>query len=114
MRGAQSVPLRLMVGREHGAPTFSMRLFEVEPGGNTLLHQHNYEHELMVLEGEAQIAGGVSGSTIRSLRPGDAAFVPANETHQIRNVSDGILRFVCIVPTHFDCGKNECDITPGS
>ena len=38
MPGAERVQMRLMVGREDGAPNFAMRIFDVEPGGQTPHH----------------------------------------------------------------------------
>lgn len=114
MPGASGVTMRLMVGREDGAPTFAMRLFEVEPGGHTPCHSHNYEHEVLILEGTGQVASGHDGSTIRPVKQGHVVFIPANETHQFRNPGPAVLRFMCMVPTRFDCGNGTCQPTPGS
>lgn len=114
MPGAQGVAMRLMIGRNDGAPTFAMRLFEVEPGGHTPQHSHNYEHEVIVLEGSGQVLGGIHGATIRPVKAGDVIFVPANETHQFRNPGNQPFKFMCMIPTQFDCGNGQCTITPGS
>jgi quercetin dioxygenase-like cupin family protein len=114
MPGASGVRMRLMVGRSDGAPTFAMRLFEVEPGGHTPQHSHNYEHEVLVLGGRGQVLGGVGGSTWRPIRAGDVIFIPANETHQFKNIGDQPLQFMCLVPTHFDCGNGACQPVVGS
>lgn len=114
MPGAEGVRMRLLVGREDEAPNFAMRLFEVEPGGHTPLHQHNYEHEVFVLAGKGQVVGGIGGSTIRPVQAGDCVFMPANEQHQFRNTSDEPMKFLCLVPVSFDCGKGACAPTPGS
>lgn len=114
MPGAKGVRMRIMVGRTDGAPNFAMRLFEVEPGGHTPLHRHNYEHEIMILDGNGQVTGGIDGSTIRPLKSGDVVFMPANETHQFRNTGKTPMRFICLVPVSFDCGGGQCSPTPGS
>lgn len=111
MPGASGVNMKLMVGREHGAPTFAMRLFEVAPGGHTPLHEHNYEHEIVILEGAGTLGGAAEG---RAIRAGDVLLVPANETHQLRNSGPEPLKFICLVPTQFDCGQGQCSPTPGS
>jgi len=111
MPGAQRVQMRLMVGRGDGAPNFAMRLFDVEPGGQTPHHQHNYEHEIMVLEGQGV---AMSGDTPHPVSAGDVLFVPANQMHQFRNTGDTTFRFMCMVPTQFDCGNGTCSPTPGS
>lgn len=112
--GASGVKMRLMVGRADGAPTFAMRLFEVVPGGHTPLHQHNYEHEVLVLGGQGQVVGGLDGSTIRPVKAGDVIYMPANEKHQFRAGGEEPLRFMCMVPVRFDCGNGTCQATPGS
>ena len=111
MDGAVGVSLRLMVGREHGAPTFAMRHFTVEPDGHTPLHRHNYEHEVYVVAGKGLVR---SGDTHREVTPGSAVFISANELHQFSNTGPDPLQFVCMVPVQFDCGNGQCQPTPGS
>ncbi len=113
MPGAKDVTMQLMLGREDQTPTFAMRQFQVQPQGHTPRHQHNYEHEAFILEGQGQIIGGIDGSTIRPIGPGDAIFIAANEMHQFRNTGTQVLRFLCLIPNSFDCG-NACQPTPGS
>lgn len=107
MPGVKDTRMEVLVGRAHGAPTFSMRHFVVSPGGHTPHHQHNYEHEVVILDGEADVS---LGDTTARVRGGDVLYIPANEMHQFRNAGAGNLRFLCMVPTTFDCGKP----TPGS
>jgi len=114
VQGAKGVTMRLMVGRSDGAPNFAMRQFEVEPGGHTPHHQHNYEHEVLILDGRGEVTGGVTGQEVRAIGAGDVVFMPANELHQFRNTGDGPLRFMCMVPTRFDCGADGSQPTPGS
>lgn len=114
MTGAEGVRMRLMIGREDGAATFAMRQFEVEPGGHTPLHQHNYEHEVLVVEGSGQIVDSGDVVSSREIGVGDVIFIPANQVHQFRNESDKPFMFMCLVPTHFDCGQGEPLPTPGS
>jgi len=111
MDGVKDVAMRLMVGRDDGAPTFAMRHFTVEPGGHTPRHQHNYEHEVYVVEGEGRVE---CDGAFESIRGGDALLVPANALHQFANESDEPLRFLCFVPISFDCGDGSCAPTPGS
>ena len=51
MEGSAGCRIRCLVGEPDGAPSFSMRQFEVAPGGHTPQHAHAYEHEVFVLEG---------------------------------------------------------------
>ena len=82
MEGAAGVEMRMMVGRDDGAPNFAMRHFTVGPGGHSPRHQHNYEHEVFVLEGQArveqdddEVAGGLCHRTphLWGLQAGDGA-----------------------------------------
>lgn len=111
MAGADGVRMQLLVGRDDGAPNFAMRHFEVEPGGHTPHHQHNYEHEVFVVAGEGEATYGDTKTPIKS---GDVLFVEANVMHQFQNKGDGPLRFLCLVPVQFDCGNGEVAPTPGS
>ena len=114
MPGAKDVSMQLMIGREDKAPNFAMRLFTVHPGGHTPLHTHNYEHEVMIVEGKAEAISGEDGSISTPVSAGDVVLVLPNEMHQFKNNSDAIMKFMCLVPVKFDCGKGECKITPGS
>lgn len=113
MPGAEGVTMRLMVGRDDGAPNFAMRLFEVQPGGCTPRHSHNYEHEIMILQGQALVGKDNDLANDKPVTAGDVLFIPANQVHQFRNSGDGVLKFMCFVPTEFDCGGTVSP-TPGS
>ena len=113
MPGASGVTMRLMVGQADGAPNFAMRLFEVAPGGHTPYHQHNYEHEVLIIEGQCVLSSGDLACHDRTVSEGDVVFIPANELHQFRNTGPGAMKFMCMVPTRFDCGGTS-QPTPGS
>jgi len=91
----KGVKRRWLITRETGAENFFMRLYEVEPGGFTPLHSHPWEHEVFILEGEGVAVGG---SEECELREGDVLFIPSGEPHQLRNESDKILKFLCLIP----------------
>jgi quercetin dioxygenase-like cupin family protein len=107
MEGVQGVQMRLMVGRADGAPNFAMRHFTVEPGGHTPRHSHDYEHEVFVVEGAAQVEYDGAKHEIKA---GDVLFVKPNVVHQFVNTGAATFKFLCLVPVTFDCGKP----TPGS
>lgn len=94
MEDAETVRMRMLISDEDGAP-FKMRLFEVQPGGHTPLHTHDFEHEVFVLDGEGIVWRDGEEVTIQS---GTVVFVPSNERHRFRNTGDDILRFICLVP----------------
>lgn len=107
MAGADGVSMAVMVGREDGAPNFALRQFHVRPGGHTPRHSHDYEHEVVVLDGEGTV---LLGGEERPIRAGDVLYVPADSEHQFRAGGESGLRFLCLVPVSRNCGEP----TPGS
>ena len=95
VEGAENCRMCCLIGPDDTAPSFSMRFFEVAPGGHTPKHTHAHEHELFVLEG-AGIA--VEGDREHAIRPGTAVFVPPDQLHQFRNTGAGPLKFLCLIP----------------
>lgn len=93
--GASGCRIRCLIGQEDGAPSFSMRQFEVQPGGFTPRHAHGHEHEVFVLEGTGVV---LEGAKEHPLRPGVAVFVPPQQEHQFRNTGAGTLKFLCLIP----------------
>ena len=93
--GASKVKVRWVISKEMGAPNFAMRIFEIEPGGYSPLHSHNWEHEIFILEGDGVV---VSQDREEKFKPGDVVFVPPNEKHQFRNNGKKLVKFICIVP----------------
>ena len=102
MPGATGAKMRMLVGPAEGAGVFHMRHFEVEPGGFTPHHQHDYEHEILVLKG-AGVAQSASGE--RSFQAGDVIWVPPNEMHQFKNTGSDPLEFICLIPAPQDCTR---------
>ncbi len=95
MQAAAGVRMRMLIGPDDGAPNFNMRMFELAPGGHTPLHSHAWEHEVYVLEGQAEVR---SGAATHQARAGTCVFVRPDEQHQFRNAGTGQLRFLCLVP----------------
>jgi quercetin dioxygenase-like cupin family protein len=98
--GARGARMRMLIGPDERAPNFFMRHFEVEPGGCTPHHQHDYEHEILVLRGSGT-ARTPTGD--RPFHTGDIIYVPANEMHQFCNTSDEPCEFICLIPRPCDC-----------
>ena len=96
--GARDSTIRVLLGPEVGAPNFTMRLFEIGPGGQTPFHIHDWEHEMFVLSGK-----GVCVLSDRKvpLEPDDAVFVPGGEKHCFKNTGEEVLRVICLIPTGF-------------
>jgi quercetin dioxygenase-like cupin family protein len=87
--------IRWVIGRPEGAPNFAMRVIEFQRGAVFETHHHPFEHEIFVLEGEG-IAQGPEGEV--RMRPGVAFYIPPDEPHGYRNVGEGVLRFICVIP----------------
>jgi quercetin dioxygenase-like cupin family protein len=93
--GIKDVMVRWLISKKDGATNFAMRLFEIKPGGYTPLHQHDWEHEVFVLEG-----AGVTRDKSKEepFKPGDVFFVPPMEWHQFVNSGSETLKFICLIP----------------
>lgn len=93
--GAKGVRKRMLIGPNEGARVFHMRHFEVQPGGHTPHHRHDYEHEVLVLKGQATLRGETGE---RSAGPGAVVWIPPNELHQFINNASQPLEFICLIP----------------
>lgn len=93
--------MRVLIGPDDGAPGFAMRLFELEPGGCTPSHEHDWEHEMFFLQGGGTV---VVDSEEIPMRPGCFAFVPPNVPHQVKNTGFITLKFLCLIPVSRPCG----------
>jgi len=92
---------RIIFGESDGAPTFAMRVFDVPVGGASSHHAHDFEHEVLILEGEGVVKGD-NGDIPFSQNT--ALLIPPNELHQLVNTGTSMLRFVCMVPLHGEDG----------
>jgi len=101
MEGAAGAWKQLPLGSRDGAPVYSLRVFTLEPGGNTPYHSHPYEHMNYIIEGRG-ILVNEAGKEF-PVREGDFALVDPNERHQYRNNSpDKVFKMICGVPKEFE------------
>ncbi len=110
MEGAVGCQIRCLIGEPDGAPSFSMRQFEVAPGGHTPKHTHAYEHEVFVLEGNGV---ALEGNVEHPLSPGSVIFVKPNELHQFRNAGSGPFKFICLIPHPLRDMSGPCTVACG-
>jgi quercetin dioxygenase-like cupin family protein len=89
------VALRPVISAEDGAPHFSMRVFEVQPGRSTPFHSHWWEHEVFILAGRGKLRGN---DREWDLAPDHAVYVPGDEEHCFVNTGSDVLRFICCIP----------------
>ncbi len=102
MEGADRVKMRMLIGPADKAGNFHMRHFTIEPGGHSPHHQHDYEHEILILAGSG-VAKSAAGD--RPFKAGDVIFVPPNEKHGFQNTGETPLEFICLIPAPQDCAK---------
>mgnify|MGYP003700704599 CR=1 FL=1 len=101
--GAEKCRMAVMVGKADGAPHFAVREIVVDPTGVTPRHSHDYEHEVVVLDGAGTF---FFDGEERTLKPGDVVYVPAGHEHQFRADKESALRFLCMTPTASNCGES--------
>ncbi len=102
MDGASGTKMRMLIGPDDGAGTFHMRQIEVQPGGHTPHHSHDYEHEILVLSGSGT-ARSEQGD--RPMATGDVIYVAPNEKHQFVNAGPDPLTFICLIPAPHNCAR---------
>jgi quercetin dioxygenase-like cupin family protein len=93
--GIKDLKVRWLISKKDGAENFAMRLFETKPGGYSPLHQHDWEHEIFILQGE-----GIARSKTHEepFKEGDVFFIKPMEWHQLINKGKKTLKFLCLIP----------------
>ena len=100
MEGAKGVYKQIPISGEDGTPTFSFRVFTIEPGGHTPLHNHPFEHLNYVIEGKGKV---VDKDKEREIKQGDFVLILPGETHQYRNTSTSQpMVIICAVPKEYE------------
>jgi quercetin dioxygenase-like cupin family protein len=100
MEGAKDVYKQIPISKENGTPTFSFRVFTIEPGGHTPFHHHPFEHLNYVIEGNGAV---IAEDHELELKKGDFVLVLPGETHQYRNTSTSKpMVIICAVPKEYE------------
>ena len=94
--GREGVAIRWALGANVNAPNFVLRVIEVQPGASTAYHQHAWEHEVFILEGQATVR---EADRDHFAGPGACVYVAPDEWHQFLNQGEGLLRLICVIPT---------------
>ena len=95
MDGVEGTTIRWLIKDKDGADNFAMRLFTMEKGGHTPYHQHDWEHEVFIVEGKGNL---VHEGEETPFGPGHVIFVPSMDWHQFKNTGDTPVKFLCLVP----------------
>ena len=94
-QGIKDIKVRWLISKKDGAENFAMRLFEVKPGGHSPLHQHDWEHEIFILEGSGVAKDKANEAPFKQ---GDIFFIKPMEWHQLVNTEKETLKFLCLIP----------------
>ena len=100
IEGAKNVYKQIPISKADGTPTFSFRVFTIEPGGHTPHHTHSFEHLNYIIEGSGIVLGQDGKHKIKK---GDFAMILPGETHQYKNTSlNKPLVMICAVPKEYE------------
>ena len=101
MDGAQKVFKQVPISESDGSPTFSFRVFTIEPNGHTPFHKHPSEHLNYIIEGHGAIV--TESGEEREIKKGDFALILPDEKHQYKNKSTGEpFIMICAVPNAYE------------
>ena len=100
MEGVRGITKQLVIGSGDGVPTFSFRVFTLEPGGHSPHHRHDVEHVNYVISGRGALLD--AEGNLNPLEQGDFAFVAPRDVHQFRNTGDEPFVFICAVPRSYE------------
>ena len=90
---------RSLVTPKRGWDGWAMSLFDLEPGGHTPRHSHDWPHIKFVAAGRGVLfLDGVE----HPLEAGSYAFVTSGREHQLRAVPDAGLSYISIQPAGLD------------
>ena len=82
--------MKWVISEKDGAENFFMRVIEAEAGAQgPPLHDHPYEHEMYILDGQGVVVGEKNEAPFKT---GDVVFIPPNEKHQLK--FQGALKFI--------------------
>ena len=85
----------VLIGPNDGAPNFIIRYFQVPVGESSFLHQHPHEHGIVILNGKAKAQ---INESYYDLEPLSALFIQGGDLHQLTNIGDYPLGFICVIP----------------
>lgn len=100
MDGVKGALKANVIGKREGWSEHTLRVFRIQGGGFSPLHQHDWEHVNYVIQGRGRVR---IGDELFELEERDFAFVPPNTQHQFENPYDEDFEFICIVPDRGAC-----------
>lgn len=85
--------IKELTPKEIGIPNLTVKLFEMQPGGYSPLHQHPERHRLFITGGKGTLYNREKTVPLQS---GDVVYIEANEPHQLKTVGKEPLKFICL------------------
>lgn len=96
VKRARGARMAVLIGPEQGAPNFITRRFILAAGARIPAHLHpTIEHEQVMIRGEMVLG---MGDEVRTVRAGDAIYLPAGCAHWYENRTAAEVEFLCVVP----------------
>lgn len=93
--GINGVLKKVLVSPQEGWEGWVMRVFELESGGHTPKHTHDWPHINWIVSGKGSL---FLEDKLHNIEAGSFAYVPNNILHQFKNEGEDNLTFICIVP----------------
>jgi quercetin dioxygenase-like cupin family protein len=83
----------ILLSGKDTAGRFCLIDMHIPPGGGPPPHRHDFEESFILLDGEIQSTFRGQKSTAKA---GQTIHIPANAPHQFHNISDKLVRMLCI------------------
>ncbi len=96
MSAFKGVKKQILIGSKDGSDEIVMRLFSVEPGGNTPYHSHGFPHVIKVEKGKGIVID--KDGNEHKLECNHVIYVQDDEVHGFKNPGNEPFDFICIVP----------------
>ncbi len=95
LEGVQNTMVQWLINEKVGAENFAMRRFTMKASGIIPLHEHDWEHEVLILKGKGSV---LYEDQEHPVVEDDIVFVPPNKSHGFRNDSGEDFIFLCLIP----------------
>ena len=73
---------------------FNVQAFKLAPGEGTVMHDHLYPHDLMIVEGEVKVS--IGDALIKTFSAGDTVRFPTGALHNFAAVTPALVLSVCL------------------
>ena len=84
-----------LIGKGENAQNFAVRYYEVDVGGFSHAEQHPHDHGVIILRGKAR---AILGDEEFDVEPYDVVYIEPDHFHQLINIGDEPMGFLCIIP----------------